>query len=228
MRVCSGKGQYFIIGVLWVMSFLFYLSAMYEKNVSFVPGRGLEQGYICYTNETNTNITVWFTNEQFTVSLSNDIMIFLIIAISYLTIWITFKKEVKNKNENLPYDELSRLRVNLKAQLLEKRMIFTIGIICSYYVILRFPIFFIGRSHISKITFWSGFCIILHQIQFCFHFVIYAIIHESYRHAYFDILKISMPCCFLKKTKTEFVPAEKRKRKLSQITKAVRFSMEEL
>ena len=209
-----------------------YLPALYEQNVEFGPGNGLEKGYICYPKETDNENTVWFTQAQYKVSLANDVMIFFVMATSYLTIWFTFKKAVNDKNDNLAHDELARLRVNVRANILEKRMIFTIGIICVYYVLLRFPIFFYGRTQISKITFGLGFCIVLYKIQFCLHFIVYAIIHESYRNAYFDILKILVPCCFKREKKFMIasVNEEKKKQKTSQllrITEPLRFSMED-
>ena len=232
--MCSGKRQYFIIAFIWLTSILLYLPAVNEEDVIFEPGKGLEQGYICYPKEngTKSNGTVWFTEVQYTTSLANDVMIFLIMSASYLTIWFTFKKEVKLKIEGHPFDELARLRVNIKAQFLERRMIFTIGIICAYYVLLRFPIFYYGRTPISVMTFGLGCCIILHQLQFCLHFVVYAIIHESYRNAYIDILKIFLPCCLHRERKTMIEPTDgtDRTRKRSntiRIPKAVRFSVED-
>ena len=210
------------------------MPALSEEDVIFEPGKGLEQGYICYPKENRTggNGTFWFTEVQYTTSLANDVMIFLIMSASYLTIWFTFKKEVKLKIEDHPFDEIARLRVNIKAQYLEKRMIFTIGIICAYYVLLRFPIFYYGRTPISVMTFGLGCCIILHQLQFCLHFVVYAIIHESYRNAYVDILKAFLPCCPHRKRKIiiepEVGPNRIRKRSNTiKIPKAVRFSMED-
>ena len=226
---CSGKRKFLIILAIWVFGILIYLPAIHESEVEFGSGKGREKGYICYPNETETKAVVWFTETQYIVSLGNDVVIFSIMAISYLTIWWTFKKALRNKNEILGNDELARLRVNIKGNILEKRMIFTIGIICAYYVLLRFPIFFYGRTPIDRITFEVGLCLLLYKMQFCLHFLAYAIIHESYRQAYLDIFKILLPCCFKKKERDNSSTQEGATKKSSlklKIPEGVRFSVE--
>ena len=67
--------------------------------------------------------------------------------------------------------------------------------ICTSYVILRFPLIVFGwHLEVKEYYVALGICTILYNIQFCFHFIIYAVVQNDYRNAYFDILNLMFPC----------------------------------
>ena len=86
--------------------------------------------------------------------MANDIMIFLIIAISYLTIRLVFEKRVKGKNEQLENDDIGP------------------AIICAYYVFLRLPVFIFARQPMILFHLWNRILQVLHKIHACLNFII--------------------------------------------------------
>ena len=174
---------------LWILPIIFIAGPKYlEKDVKFKAGNGKEIGYTCYPVELhNKNETmVWLTKLQFEINLFNDIALILIMVSSILVIWFSFKKDVR---------EQSKVRQTIyfekaieKAR--EKTLYKTAAIFCTPYIVLALPIYIYGRTEITHIPFGLGTCILLHNMQFCTHFLVYALIHQDYYFAYYDVLKI--------------------------------------
>ena len=181
--------MYLLVASLWILPILLITCPKYlENGVKYKPGNGKEIGYTCYAVELNNKneTMVWLTKLQFELNLFNDIALLLIMVSSILVIWFSFKTEVR---------EQSRVRETIyfgkaieKAR--EKTLYKTAAIFCMPYIVLALRIYIYGRTEITDIPFGLGTCILLHNLQFCTHFLVYAVIHKDYYSAYYDVLKI--------------------------------------
>ena len=187
-----------IVVVSWILPTIFNLQKSFEENVVFEPGKDhsseYEVGYICYPVE--NGIRVMWTDLQFKMNITGDVLVLLVIALSATISWISFKNEVKDNTEKLANDQLRLLRYNLIAKLKQKDFSLSVSIICITYIICRFPLAISGRSaDINQHTLTLQLLFLLYNLQFTTHFIIYAIFHNNFRDAYCDILRKIFPCC---------------------------------
>ena len=208
-NLCERNLVYLLIVLFWVIPVLTMLPKYFETGVKFTPGNGQEVGYMCYPMETsfqNTNGTrVWFTQTQYVINLSNDIFILLIMVGSIFIIWHGFQREVKDNKTRLQGNERGLTFVNTIAKAAEKQLITTAVIICTTYVVLRLPLYIYGRTEITFIPVGLAACVLLYVMQFCTHFVIYAIIQNGYQRAYHDTLRLIFPSCIKELTFHDYV-----------------------
>ena len=178
---------------------------VFESDVIFAPGKGpqarengTEVGYLCYSHQNERRVI--FTRMQYNLNLFSDIMVLLVVIISSgISVW-GFKTEVKHKRNKLEADQLKLFRYNVITTLKEKRLNITVCSICITYIVLRLPLYVLGQIEINHIGFGIGFCFFLYNMQFCIHFLIYAIGGKDYREAYRDMLNLIFPCCCKRQT----------------------------
>ena len=173
-----------IIIVSWILPTIFNLQKSFEENVVFKPGKDNrsenEVGYICYPVENGTRV-MW-TDLQFRMNITGDILVLLVIALSATISWISLKNEISDNRDKLPNDQLGQLRYTIIAKLKQKDLSLSVSIICITYIICRFPLAISGRSaDINQHTLWLQFCFLLYNLQFATHFIIYAIFQYNFR-----------------------------------------------
>lgn len=183
----------------WFLPILISLPKRFEPGIEFAPGNGGEIGYICYVTENGKRIV--FTKRQWYFNLTTDIMIFIVIIISYLITWCGIEKENEDNRRRivetrlLGSHQLRLFRYNIYAKSIQKDLRLTASIICLSYIVFRLPLIILGRIESDHILF--KFCATLYTVQFFVHFIIYALIQKNYRKAYCDILRVMFPCCFI-------------------------------
>ena len=194
-----------MIIAVWILPILISIPTHLEAGVEFEPGpgNGTGWGHICYSKVNGTIVVL--TTTQHTVSMISDIVILLIILASSIVTWFRFKKTVERGKETLKNNEFKLIAFSITAKLEEKYISIAISVICAYYVIVRFPLYIVSHVHSGHdytqeqhdgIFKGIGVCIILYIMQFCTHFLIYAVIQSAYRKAYCSVLKLVFPCCF--------------------------------
>lgn len=192
------NGTVFAIAIVsWILPTIFNLPKSFEQNVVFKPGKDNrsenEVGYICYPVENGT--TVMWTDLQFRMNITGDVMVLLVIALSATISWISFKNEISDNRDKLENDQLRLLRYNLIAKLKQKELSLSVSIICITYIICRFPLAISGHSaDINQHTLGLHLCFLLYNLQFTTHFIVYAIFQNNFRDAYCDILRKIFPC----------------------------------
>ena len=201
-KLCEKKLVYLLIVATWLLPTMINLPKSFEQGVDFQPGKlpnststnRSEVGYLCYPTENGTKV-MW-TDTQFELNLTTDILVLLAILISATISWLSFKREISDNRDKLAHDQIRLLRYNIVAKLKKKDLSLSVSIICITYIICRFPLAIIGTSSdINHHTFWLQFCSLLYDLQFGLHFLVYAIFQNNYRDAYFDVLKRIFPCC---------------------------------
>ena len=194
---------YVLIIAAWLLPTMINIPKSFETGVDFEPGKNgtelnnenrTEVGYLCYPTENGTK-KMW-TESQFQLNLTTDILVLFIIIISGIISWLSFKREVHDNRDKFAHDQLRLLRYNIIAKLKKKDLSLSVSIICITYIICRFPLAISGRSSdINEHAFWLQFCLLLYNLQFSLHFLVYAIFHNNYRDAYCDVLRKVFPCC---------------------------------
>ena len=186
---------------MWLLPVIFNLPKIFEKGVSFEPGKlnrrenVSEIGYICYPVENGTKVT--WTAKQFTFNIIQDILVLLTIIISGLISWVSFRREIHDNTEKFKHDDLNLWRSNIISKLKKKDLSLSVSIICITYIVCRFPLAIAYSSqdiNEEVNAAWLQFCVVLYNVQFSLHFIIYAIFQNNYRDAYFDILRLIFPC----------------------------------
>lgn len=191
---------YVVICATWIFPILIHLPRIFEPGVTFGPGKNhsaeenpSEVGYLCYSYEDRRRVLSSTTNYVF--NLANDTIVLIIVLISsIISIW-GFNRQVLEMRDKLSKDELKLFRYNFIAALKQKKLSITIFSICLSYFVLRLPLVIIGNTTISHITFGFAFCVFLYNLQFCVHFMIYAVGGKHFAEAYYDMLKLIFPCC---------------------------------
>jgi len=186
---------YLVIFTTWIFPILSNLHKQFEPGIEFSSGNGNETGYVCYAKENGTyvGLTTW----QWRSSVLNNILLFIIIITSYLITWCGIKKEnEKNREKILALKSAGNRQIrlfgyNVHSQKLQKDLRLTGSIICLTYVVSRLPLIILGYYEVSNVTLaiW-----VLYILQYCMHFITYAIIQEKYRKAYCDVLRTIFPC----------------------------------
>ena len=177
------------------------LARIFEQGITFKPGKtnqtlDEEVGYLCYAYEGPKRVL--FTTMSYTISLVNDIVVFVVILISSGISIFAFKKEVQEMNEaeEMERDELKRFRYNALSKLKERKLGAMVFCICLCYILLRLPLTIIGNESIQYWNFKFAFCMFLYNLQFTIHSVIYPIGGKDFAICYLDMLKKIFPCCF--------------------------------
>ena len=174
------------------------LPKTFESGVNFKPGNGTGVGYICYPVEERAGrqdeARVWFTSLQYKLNLSNDIALLMIMMMSVFIIWYRLKNEVQDMNTRQSNDLATVIaRAISKGQ--ERTLYKTAAFVCTPYIILRLPLYIYGRDEIIDPPVGLGVCILLYDLQFCIHFLVYAFLHQDYQKAYHDMLRVLFPRC---------------------------------
>ena len=178
---------------MWTFPTFIGLPKSFERNVDFSPGNGSEIGYICLPVE-NGKYTV-FTETQFNVNIITDMMILLTLIVCGYISWSNVRREIRNNRDRLEHNEIMLFQYNIATKGKERSRTITVVIICASYIILRFPLLVFGRTEDIHVSYLGlGICVFLFNMQFCFHFLIYAIVQTNYRNAYFDLLRIIFSC----------------------------------
>ena len=136
-----------------------------------------------------------WTEMQFGLNVTTDVLVLLTIILSATMSWISFRREVSDNRDKLANDQLRLLRYNILAKLKKKDLSLSTSIICITYILCRFPLAISGRSaDINQHTLWLQLCVLLYNLQFNVHFIIYAIFQNNFRDAYCDVLRKLFPC----------------------------------
>ena len=200
--LCEYKLVYVIVVAIWILPILINIPKILESDVDFKPGpgNGSGYGYLCYSIKNGTIVVL--TETQYILNLINDSIIFLIIVISSFVSWFRFKKEVDQHRTDAKNNDVKILALNICAKVEEQTMRIAVSIVCAYYVVVRLPLYIFGHPSmiglIGHDSVWiaAGISIILYIMQFCTHFLIYAVIMLNFRKAYVDTLQVVFPCCF--------------------------------
>ena len=195
-KVCDHKYVYLIILLTWTLPIVINVPKRFEPGITFSPGNGSGTGNLCYAIENGKRVI--FTERQWYFSLCINITIFCAIIISYLITWCGIKKENEQKMDIIS-EEINRRSIRLfgykvHARAVKKDLHLTTSLICICFIVFRLPLIVLGRSKLEQTLF--SFLFALYTLQFCFHFIIYAIIQKTYRRAYCDILNVMVPCFF--------------------------------
>ena len=196
-KICDHKYVYLIIALAWILPILINLPERFEPGIDYAPGNGTGVGYVCYAVEGGKLVV--FTKEQWIFSLVTDIFLFTVIIISYLVAWCGIKKEtaktrsvILERGISTRQSRLFEFKTHTKS--IQRDLRLTISLICLSWVIFRLPLIILGRAEIDSNTF--NFLFAMYSMQFCIHFIMYAIVEKSYRSAYKDILNEIFSCFF--------------------------------
>ena len=186
---CDRKYVYFLFLVNWTVPILIRLPTRFETGVDFAPGNGSGIGYICHAIEDGKRVV--FTNMQWGFSVAYSITILSIIVVSYLSSWWGVKKE-NERNLKIIKGSMGISGYNNHVHSIKRDLRMTASLICLCMIIFRLPLIIFGRAEVEKhiFTFLSA----LYSLQFCSHFIIFAIVQEKYRKAYLDVLNVILPC----------------------------------
>ena len=197
-KICDHKYVYLIIFLAWIVPILINLPERFESGITYAPGNGTGVGYVCYAIEDGS--LVIFTKEQWIFSLITDIFLFIVIVLSYLVALYGIRKDsAYTKRKIIERSNSTRqsriFEFNTHTKTIKRGLRLTICLICLSWIIFRLPLIILGRAEIDSNTF--NFLFALYNMQFCIHFIMYAIVEESYRIAYKNILK-DLICCVFK------------------------------
>ena len=154
-KLCEKKLVYLLIVATWLLPTIINLPKSFEQGVDFQPGKlpksfeqGIdfhpgknssdysanrsEVGYLCYPTENGTKV-MW-TDTQFVLNLTTDILVLLAIVISATISWLSFKREISDNRDKLAHDQIRLLRYNIVAKLRKKDLSLSVSIICVTYL----------------------------------------------------------------------------------------------
>ena len=182
------------------MPILINIPKSLEKNVEFLPGKGNNFGYLCYSKMLPNETVVVFTPTQYTLNLVNDIAILIVIVTSGLVTFIRFRQHVeKRKRKISAQNELAAMALNIQARMGKNHIAITASVTGIFYILFRLPLYIManpwnieGQNYLM-----TGLTVILYIMQFCCHFLIHTLLSKSYRDAFKDLLRPIMPCCFM-------------------------------
>ena len=115
-------------------------------------------------------------------------------VVSISIIWHHLRNEVKDR-KNRQSNDLGTVFALAIAKGQERSLYKTAAFVCTPYIILRLPLYIYGRTEITDPPVGLGVCILLYDLQFCTHFLIYAVIQKDYQRAYYDMLRVLFPRC---------------------------------
>ena len=196
-KICDHKYVYLIIILVWILPIVINLPERFEPGISYAPGNGTGVGYVCYAVEGGKFVI--FTKEQWIFCLLTDIFLFIVIILSYLVARSGIKKETAKTRSVILERGISKRQSRLfefktYTKSIHRGLRLTISLICLSWVIFRLPLIILGRAEIDSYAF--NFLFAMYSMQFSIHFIMYAIVEESYRSAYKDILKEAFSCFF--------------------------------
>jgi hypothetical protein len=165
---------------------------MWLEDVDFTAGSGKEDGYRCYAKEGGK--LVFLTDLQFSLFLTNDILVLLTIAISVVILWLSFEKEVKEARKAQENDELGRFRSYQMAYRTKLGLYKSTGWFVGSYVILRLPWMIFADTSAEEFGIGMRIAILLYFMKFSVLFFLFGYTNKNYRKAYSDFIKLICPC----------------------------------